>query len=183
MISLKDIFRKVIAFLNREGYEYMVIGGVASGVIGYPRLTEDIDISISIRKSEVMSFIKNAEKEGYIVEKKMLKRAQTTGTFQIKHGDSHIDFIITSTDFEAEALKRKKMLEIYGVIAPFPTAEDLILLKMVPARHIDLADIENIALRHKGRLDEKYLLDWAMKLSDEAEDMRIYNEVEKLLKL
>jgi hypothetical protein len=32
-----------------------------------------------------------------------------------------------------------------------------------------------------GKLDKKYLLKWAMKLSEQAEDLRIYNEVKKLL--
>jgi len=44
-----------------------------------------------------------------------------------------------------------------------------------------LADIENIAIRHKNKLDKKYLLDWAMKLADEAQDMRIYEDIKKLL--
>jgi len=59
----------------------------------------------------------------------------------------------------------------------------LILLKIVPGRLKDLADVENIAKRNAGKLDEKYILDWAMKLSDEAEDLRIYRRVKRLLKL
>lgn len=92
-----------------------------------------------------------------------------------------IDFLIASTKFEESALRRKKQLKLYDIYADFPTPEDLIFFKIIPARNIDLADIENIAIRHKGKLDKKYLLNWAMKLSDEAEDMRIYEDLKKLL--
>jgi hypothetical protein len=83
---------------------------------------------------------------------------------------------------EENAFKRKQRIKIFGVGANFPTPEDLILFKVIPARPIDKIDGENIALRHKGKLDEKYLLDWVMKLSDEAQDARIYKDIKRLLK-
>ena len=42
-------------------------------------------------------------------------------------------------------------------------------------------DAEGIALRHKGKLDRKYLEFWTQKLSDEAEDITIWNRLMKLL--
>ena len=65
----------------------------------------------------------------------------------------------------------------------FPTPEDLILLKIIPHRAQDLLDAEKVVLRHKRSLNIKYLKDWAKRLSDEAEDLRIYNELQRLLKI
>ena len=184
MKSLQEVFKKTISFLDKQEFDYLVIGGIASSVLGYPRMTGDVDICIFIKKSLVRDFLQRARKEGFTFnEKEMLKKTKETGTFQILLGEFHVDFLILSTDFEKTALSRKQRVNIYGIDAPLPTPEDLILFKIIPARHIDLADAENIAKRHSIKLDKIYLEKWAMKLSDEAEDMRIYNEVKRLLKL
>ena len=44
-------------------------------------------------------------------------------------------------------------MKVYGIGAYFPTAEDMILFKIVPARHIDMADIEGIVGRKGVNLD------------------------------
>lgn len=112
----------------------------------------------------------------------MRKDAKERGVFQINYGDFHIDFIIASTDLEREAFRRKKVIRLYNIEAFFPTPEDLILLKIISARTQDLLDAEKIGIRHKEKLDINYLEDWAKKLSDEAQDIRILDELHKLLR-
>ena len=46
----------------------------------------------------------------------------------------------------------------------------------------DIADVEGLIARHGDKLDKEYLKAWAMKLCDEAEDMRIWTVLEELLK-
>jgi hypothetical protein len=182
MADLAEIFRKIVNFLEENNIDYLIIGGIASSTLGYPRLTQDIDICIFIKRKEIKQFLKGIKKAGFLFdEKSVASRIKETGTFQIRHGQLHIDFLIASTEFEKSALHRRQNLKVYDIYAKFPTPEDLILFKIIPARHIDLADIENIAIRHKNKLDKKYLLDWAMKLADEAQDMRIYEDIKKLL--
>lgn len=184
MKSLPEVFKKTIFFLDKQGFDYLVIGGIASSVLGYPRMTADVDICIFIKKALIKNFLQQAKREGFTFnEKETVKRVKETGTFQIILNEFHVDFLILSTDFEKSALSRKQRLNIYGIDAPLPTPEDLILFKIIPARHIDLADAENIAKRYSGKLDKNYLKKWAMQLSDEAEEMRIYNEVKRLLML
>jgi predicted nucleotidyltransferase len=81
-----------------------------------------------------------------------------------------------------QACERRKEIPLYGIKAFFPTPEDLILLKIIPGRDKDLLDAKNIVLRHKGKLDINYLKKWAEVFSDEAQDMRICNLLNKLLK-
>ncbi|MEW6687004.1 MAG: nucleotidyltransferase [Candidatus Edwardsbacteria bacterium] len=184
---LEDEYKRIIAFLNKEGLNYLVIGGVAVSVIGEPRETIDIDLCVFIKRAQINSFLRKAKKIGYTVnEKEVLTRVKLTGTFSIisiMDKKIRIDFIIASHAVEKNAFKRKIEVELYGVKAYYPTPEDLILLKIVPGRTQDIADVEKIAIRHKSKLDEKYLLAWAMKLSDESQDLRIYKEVKRLLSL
>lgn len=182
-ILLEDVYKKIVNFLNREGFEYIIIGGIAGGVLGEPRVTGDIDIDISLNQGEIPDFLKKAKKAGFKIEEKVCKRqAEKRGVFQIKYGDFHIDFIIASIDLEKEAFRRKKTVRLYNVKAFFPTPEDLILLKIIPAREQDLLDAKKVALRHKGKLDLNYLQTWAKKLSEEAQDVRILNELRRLLR-
>ncbi len=184
MSSIPELFREVISFLEKEKYNYLVIGGIASSILGNPRLTQDVDICLFIRRAEVKDFLKKTRRYGFDVEEKeMLQRARETGTFKILKSGFHIDFIIFSTEFERQVLKKKQRLKIYGIEAWFPTPEDLILFKIVPARHIDIADIEGIITRYAEKIDKNYLMTWAQKFSDEAQDMRIYNMLKKLLKI
>lgn len=181
-ILLEDVYRKIVTFLNAGKYQYLVIGGIAAGTIGEPRITGDIDIDILLDKKDSSNFIKKLEKQGFLINEEAVKKTfKDTGTFKVYYGGFHIDFMVFSTELEKEALKRSITLNLYKTPAPFPTPEDLILLKIIPGRTQDLLDIENIITRHKNRLDVKYIMNWAKKLSEEAEDMRFYNKLKKLL--
>ncbi|MBU3933872.1 MAG: nucleotidyltransferase [Candidatus Omnitrophica bacterium] len=182
-ILLEDVYKKVVNFLNKEKFEYIIIGGIAAGTLGEPRVTGDIDIDILLDKNKISDFLRKAKKTGFKVnEQKCRKSTREKGIFQINYGDFHIDFIIASIDLERQAFKRKKTVRLYNIEAFFPTPEDLILLKIIPARAQDLLDAKRVLARHKTKLDMKYLQTQARKLSDEAQDMRILNELRKLLK-
>lgn len=181
-ILLEDVYRKIASLLNNGKYKYLIIGGIAAGAIGEPRVTGDIDIDILLGKKECSIFIKKLEKAGFDINKETVKKTlKDTGTFKVYYGGFHIDFIVCSTELEKEALKRSITLNLYKTPAPFPTPEDLILLKIIPGRPQDLLDIENIITRHKKRLNIEYIMNWAKKLSEEAEDMRFHNQLKKLL--
>lgn len=184
MTLLDDVFVKLVSFLNKEKFEYIIIGGMAAAVLGEPRVTGDIDVDILLDKDNIFDFLEKAKKAGFKVDKqRSAERAAKTSIFQIDYEDYHVDLIIASIDLEKDAFKRKKAITMHGVKAFFPTAEDLILLKIIPGRPKDLIDAENIAIRQKGKLDIKYLTKWAQKLSDEMQNMRIYNTLQKLLKV
>lgn len=182
-MALVDAYKKIVKFLNSGGYNYIVIGGIAASTIGEPRITADVDVDIVINKKDVPGFLDKVTKAGFKVPlKKCLKSAEQVGVFQISFGDYHIDFIVASTDLEVQACKRRRAIQLHGVKAFFPSPEDLILLKIIPARDKDLLDAKNVVLRHKGKLDTQYLKTWARKLCDEAEDMRIWKVLNNLLK-
>jgi len=182
MILLEDAYKKIVEFLNREKYKYIIIGGIAAGTIGKARITGDIDIDIIISRENISSFLDKAAKAGFKVSKKRcLESVKEAGVFQINCEDFHIDFIIASTDIEISAFERAKARKLYGIKAFFPTPEDMILLKIIPARDKDMFDVKSIILRHRDKLDRRYLKKWAMQLCDESQDMRIWNTLSDLL--
>lgn len=180
---MEEVFKRVITFLNEGKYKYFVIGGIAAGTLGEPRVTGDIDVDIILNKEEVGEFLDKAEDAGFLFTKTLcIKSIRQTGVFQIRFGDYHIDFLVASTALETMAFKRRIGIKVYGTKGFFPTPEDLILMKLVPGRAKDIADVEGLITRHGDKLDKDYLKTWAMKLCDEAEDMRIWTVLNKLLK-
>ncbi len=181
-INFSDLFCKTVSLLQKAKIDYLLIGGMAVGVWGRPRVTEDIDFIIFISRRDLKGIIKVADQMGLEFKAAPHPQFPKTFVYRILKGVYHADFIIASTEFERNALKRKVKVRIFDKDVFVPTKEDLLLSKIIPGRGIDLFDAENIAIRHKGKLDEEYLLKWAQRLSDEAEDMRIYNTLKEILK-
>ncbi len=100
-----------------------------------------MDVDIILDKNEIGKFLEKLKKQGFTVSKEeCLKKVKTTGTFQIRIADYHIDFIIASIELEREAMRRKKTIKLHDADTNLPTPEDLILLKIIPGRPIDIAD-------------------------------------------
>jgi hypothetical protein len=182
MILLEDAYKKVVSFLNKAKYKYMIIGGIAAGTIGEARATGDVDIDIIMNSADIPVFLDKLKKAGFRIPKgEQLETVLQTGIFRITYKNFDIDFLIATTELEEKAFERSKKRPLYGIKAFFPTPEDMILLKIIPGRDKDLLDAKNIALRHKGKLDTLYLKNWARTLCDEAQDMRIWNILIDLL--
>ena len=88
---------------------------------------------------------------------------------------------MTSFSFEQSAFVRKLSVRLAGRKTYVPSPEDLILLKLVPGREKDILDVKGIMVRHRDRLDRKYLERWAMHLDDAAQESRIWSILQRLL--
>ena len=183
-ISFERSVIKTIRFLEKEKVAYFVLGGLAVGVLGEPRFTLDIDLDIFVEREDLGIFLKRA-KDGpfqFNVRAAMVN-VEKFGTFRIFCDGVQVDMILASTALEKSALQRRKQLALFSKKTFFPTAEDLILLKLIPGRPKDLIDVESVFLRHKDRLDSGYLKRWAEKICDESDDFRILHLLKKFLKL
>ena len=179
---LDKLLKRTINLLRTERLDYLIIGGLAVAILGEPRMTQDIDFILFISKERLPQFLKSAKRAGFEFKTEdVLANARDKGAFKLMLGNLWIDLIIASTDFERSALKRKIEVKLMKKMINLPSPEDLILLKIIPGREKDLVDAETVVERHRNRLDKKYLESWAQRLSDEAEDLRIWNDLKRLL--
>ena len=77
---LNQDFKEFIELLNKNKIEYLVVGGYAVGIHGYPRYTGDIDIWINIsnENAEKMVLVLNEFGFGsYEVKKEDFLKPQT----------------------------------------------------------------------------------------------------------
>lgn len=150
--TFEQAYFKLLDLIEELKLPYLVIGGLGTGVLGEPRFTLDIDISLKLSQKELSHFLKGAIEKGFTCNKEGIYRAvRTQGTFRLISGRIHIDIIVASTKFEASALRRGKKIRLFGRFACFPSPEDLIIMKLIPGRGKDLIDAESIMIRHKDR--------------------------------
>jgi len=172
-----------VRFLEQAQVPYLVVGGMAQAVIGEPRMTQDVDCIVFVQPPQVPGLLEGFSSAGFAVDRPgALQRIESTGTFSVQRGRWRVDIILASTEFEQSALQRAQRLRLYDLEVNLPTPEDLIILKLVPGRTKDLLDAQTVMVRHRDRLDRAYLERWAQRLSDEAQDSRIWETFQRLLK-
>ena len=134
----------------------MLIGGMAAIVHGVPRLTRDIDITVSgegvdidelsglLRSCGIVPRIDDAV--GFAKEHQVLL---------MQHRDSGIEIDVTVAwlPFEREALAAARPVRIGRAELPVVRPEDLVVYKLVAWRPQDQQDVERLLELHGGGMD------------------------------
>lgn len=144
---LNPDFKEFIEFLNANQVSYLVIGGYAVALHGYPRYTIDIDIWLDITPE-------NAERTLWGVPKLFgfgsldiqLDDFLTPGSVvQLGYPPSRIDLITTPDGVDFTTCYASKVeVSINGIVVNFIDLENLKINKRVSGRLQDLADLENL---------------------------------------
>lgn len=137
--TLDQFYGQTIDLLEESNFPYVIIGGLAVSLIGEPRITQDVDLILSIPESDIRSFLRTAIDRNFDLNiQKELQRIKRTGTFRFSMGFFHADVILASSDFEDSIFKRRRRIRLAGKKAYFPTPEDLVILKIVVGREKDI---------------------------------------------
>lgn len=177
-----EFCRFAFTFLESQGTRYLVIGGLAVVAVGEPRTTADADAIVFVSPAEAESLIRRAAGAGFDVRVEVeLERLATTGTMRFRRGRFQIDLITASLPFEESAAGRASVHELFGIPLPFPSPEDLILLKVLAGRDKDMLDAAGVARRHRGRLDVAYLERTLRPICELAEDMAPWSRLQRVL--
>ena len=169
--------------LDRRRLPFMLIGGQAVLVHGEPRLTQDVDVTLGAapeRLDDVLAVCTALELRPLPSDAEQFVRE----TFVLPAGDPvtgiRVDFLFSSTAYEAQAIDRATRITVGGVAVPFATAEDLILHKLFAARPRDLEDAAGIARRQGDALDWSYITGWARDFSQLEGRERMLDQAERL---
>ena len=175
-MSQQELLIRVIGILDSNAIDYMLTGSLASSIQGEPRSTHDIDIVITIKQSQVESFIQSFPGDEFYVNRKSVFHAlDQKRMFNVIHSREglKIDFwILTDSPFDRSRFSRKYVENFFGekILASMP--EDTILSKLRWARLSGGSEKQFIdALRvfeiQYENLDMSYLEKWAKNLDIE----------------
>jgi predicted nucleotidyltransferase len=161
----QKLIRKITRSLSRHKIPYMIIGGQAVLYYGEPRLTKDIDITLGITISEIERILKVIKGMGLSI-RTMNPAAFARKTMVIpsyeKESGIGIDFILSYTPYEEQAIKRAKKVYLGKTSVCIATLEDVVVHKFFAGRPRDIEDIKSILLKNP-RYDKKYIITWLKK--------------------
>ncbi len=143
---LNQDFKEFIQSLNDNHVRYLVIGGYAVALHGYPRYTKDLDVWIEMKPDNAVNMVKALEQFGFgSLNLQAADFLVPDQIVQLGYPPSRIDLITTppGIDFETCYASRVKVM-IDDVTVDFIDLENLKKSKKAAGRLQDLADLENL---------------------------------------
>ena len=166
--SLDEALSAILKVLEHRQVPYMVMGGLALSAWGRVRLTQVVDLSLGLDEQEETRFLEELQKAHFlpttpraIIGHRLLVCRYLKPT---KGLPVEVDLFFARGDYQRQAIHRAVVVHVghhrLRIIAP----EDLILHKLLADRPIDRLDIQGILQEQAGRLDTRYLSQWARRL-------------------
>lgn len=162
----------------------MIIGGIAVSLVGQPRATQDIDGLVLLKGDQQEQFFKKILNSDFSPRlSDAFAFARRRRVLLLEHKESHIKVDISFADlpFQEEALERKAYVRIDDLKIPTPSAEDLVIMKVVAHRPRDIADIEGIMSLNPD-LDLKRIRYWVKEFAKALEMPELKEDLEKLIR-
>jgi hypothetical protein len=151
-LKLETEFIDFVNLCNKYKVEYLVVGGYAVSIHGYPRSTKDLDICIRVSNENAEKMVEVINEFGLaslqLIKEDFLKKDFIT---QLGHEPVRIDILndLDGVPFE-EAWRNKKVIAYEGAIINFIGYNDLLKVKQKSGRPQDLADVSKLKLRNKN---------------------------------
>jgi predicted nucleotidyltransferase len=163
---LRNTLVEFIDFLESHDVMYMVIGAMAVAIWGRPRATADIDFTLLTDSEGLETIGEGAERRGFVIDRQWLEWHPLQRGVQIRltSADVFIDLVRPMDQHQEQALHRRRSIDIAGRTVWFVSPEDLIVMKLKAGRPRDFEDAVSVLARQKGRLDESYMVDWAVRI-------------------
>ncbi len=143
--KLEKDFLDFLDLCGKQGVKYLVIGGYAVSIHGYPRYTKDLDIAIELSDENAARTVMVIQEFGLgsfgLTKEDFLKKNFVT---QLGYAPLRIDVL---NDIEGvpflEAWQKRKEVTYEGVLIHFIGYEELLILKKLAGRSQDMADVKN----------------------------------------
>lgn len=157
---LERLLARSISFLERAGFEYMVIGGFALPSYGAVRTTVDLDIAVRVDSAkEFESFVDKAAAAK--LQPRIASFENPDCVFLDKETGMEVEFWLRpdGVRWDAETLRRRRRAKIGSAEVWLVSPEDFIVSKLArPDRGVqDEKDVAGIMARLGDHLDRRYL--------------------------
>jgi predicted nucleotidyltransferase len=175
---LKTPLRKAIQLLEKNGYRYAVIGGIALSQWGVVRVTQDVDLKVLVSNLDydgVRAFLTRA------FPKPARRHApQNPFIVAVEIDEVIVDFLLTAPGYEEQIIARAVRRNLNGFSIWVCSVEDLIIQKVVAGRGKDWPDVEALLIEQRGKLEEAYVDNWLSQFAEALEKPEMLVEYRRL---
>ena len=143
---LTDDFREFLRLLDAQRVEYLLIGGYAVALHGYPRATVNLDIWVRVEPDNATRIVAALREFGFdspLLAEQLFLLPDQIVRFGVPPFRIELLTSIAGVEFDA-CRGRAVLLEIEGLTVPVISLGDLKINKRAAGRHKDLADLEHL---------------------------------------
>ena len=154
MSAFGDTLRALDNAFRARAVEWYVFGAQAVALRGAPRATQDVDVTVSVRRNCIPALMEALESQD------IRHRYPDMADELLAHGavlplvhrsGMEIDLVIAGSGLEVIALERATTIAVEGLDVPVAHATDLVVMKILAGRGKDLDDAS--ALMATGEVD------------------------------
>jgi hypothetical protein len=147
-----DPLRSLLGMLSEEQIPHVLVGGLAVSQLSRPRLTADIDVLAYIEEdARIPPLLLRAARTGFsprIADAEAFARRNRVLLLVHDRTGIQIDISFGLLPFEREVIEHRQIVEAGDLHLPLPRVEDLVVLKAVAHRPVDLQDIRMLVEAH-----------------------------------
>lgn len=168
------VVQEVASALDRLAIPYAVGGSWASSLLGKPRLTHDVDMTVEPFPGKETAFCSSFSDDYYVSLPMIQDALRRRSSFNIIHWPTSFKvdlFVRKDRPFDASVLARRRVHPLSeGRSLTLVSPEDVILLKLEWYRlgggtsERQLEDVRGVLQMQAGKLDQAYLDHWAADL-------------------
>jgi hypothetical protein len=143
---LSKDFKEFIALLNKHDVKYLVVGGYAVAIHGYPRYTKDLDVWIALSPGNADKMLMVLNDFGFgELELTAEDFTKSDQIIQLGYPPNRIDIItsLTGINFN-DSYENRLVIDLGDIEILVIDRDNLKKNKLATGRLQDLADAENI---------------------------------------
>jgi len=168
--------------LSEAGVLSVVIGSVAVGAWGDPRLTRDVDLKVLLDRQEAdrLLAVLGSDYTSLLPDPRQTLRHQGVVFVQDPEG-TRLDLLLADTPYDVVAIERGRDVELQpGFTLRLCSPEDLVIYKLISIRPRDREDARGVIRRQGQALDDAYVLDWLRQFETALDDPTLVVEYKRL---
>lgn len=139
-------FKEFLSVLNAHRVDYLLVGGYAVGIHGYPRATVDLDVWVHATPENAVRVLAAVREFGFdtpALNPALFSDPQSIVRFGVPPFRIEVMTSIDGVEFEP-CRARALSCDLDGVTVPVISLADLKINKRAAGRHKDLADLDNL---------------------------------------
>ena len=149
-----ELLTDVAPVLGRWGRWYL-FGAQAVVVYGVPRLSADVDVTLTLRPDDPEGFARDMDAAGLVLrvsEPEFVRRTRVM-PFAHQRTGMPLDVVLAGSGLEEEFVSRAVLTDIAGTAVPVIDLTDLLIAKVLAGRPKDLEDARALWSLHERNID------------------------------
>jgi hypothetical protein len=157
MTRLEASLVEIVTFLDRSGFPYMLIGGLAVAAWGEPRATLDVDLLVWVDPEGFDEAVRSVAGQFHAAPDALVF-ARRSRVLPVTTADGvRADIVFAALPEEREFISRAQTRRIAGADIRVACVEDLIFMKLISERLKDMEDARLLIRRFRASLDRSSL--------------------------